>query len=309
MYRNSWPTIPPQNITANGTISGVLSVQDATPFKIGQAVVIQSNGNVNLSAYVQEVTSYTSLKLCAASNLIGDIDLTTVLTSNNPTIFAKSQLIPPIREPEALLAGFEQAPTNAYRTFGVDALGQPFTAANPMPVRLSDGSVNIGTLNQNLEVQLTAKDNFPKAGEVHDSIRIGDGSYELAVNPDGSINVTNQNSAGQSFTTKNTFLDVQNIPSGIQTDLASYTVPIGKTAILERVIGSGQQIARFDLFLNSNVIDTQRSSYGTFNIKMDFSSTGTGYLLNAGDIVVLKVTQGQPDLGDFNARIQVRESN
>lgn len=59
----------------------------------------------------------------------------------------------------------------------------------PIYVQLSDGSVNIGTVNAEVEMQLSSKDDFPDAGDQHDSIRIGDQNYELSVNSDGSINV------------------------------------------------------------------------------------------------------------------------
>ena len=70
-----------------------------------------------------------------------------------------------------------------------DESGNAFTLANPLPVELSDGSISIGTVNAEVEVQLSHQDNVPDAGDVADSVRIGDGTNELAVNADGSINV------------------------------------------------------------------------------------------------------------------------
>lgn len=80
-------------------------------------------------------------------------------------------------------------PTKAAIT---DENGNPYGPDNPLSVQLSDGSVNIGTVNAELEVQLTHLDNDPDAGDVHDSIRIGDGVEELAINADNEALVHDQ---------------------------------------------------------------------------------------------------------------------
>ena len=54
---------------------------------------------------------------------------------------------------------------------------------NPIHVQLSDGSINVGTVNAELEVQLSHKDNDPDNGDVHDSVRIGDGQNEVTMTP------------------------------------------------------------------------------------------------------------------------------
>lgn len=54
---------------------------------------------------------------------------------------------------------------------------------NPIHVQLSNGSINVGTVNAELEVQLSHKDNDPDNGDVHDSVRIGDGQNEVTMTP------------------------------------------------------------------------------------------------------------------------------
>jgi hypothetical protein len=84
---------------------------------------------------------------------------------------------------------YEEEPAVAIRTVSVDRYGQFYSVDNPLPVRLSDGSINIESLNANLSVQLSHLDNFPTLGNVHDSVRIGGpNGTELVVNLDGSIN-------------------------------------------------------------------------------------------------------------------------
>ena len=67
--------------------------------------------------------------------------------------------------------------------------GLGLTSDNPIFVRLSDGSISIGTVNAELEVQLSHKDNDPNSGDVADSVRIGNGEFEANVNEDGSFDV------------------------------------------------------------------------------------------------------------------------
>jgi hypothetical protein len=72
-------------------------------------------------------------------------------------------------------AVYEEGPTSALRNVLVDHRGHFYSADNPLSVQLADGSINIGTVNAELEVQLAAEDNYPNLGDVHDSVRIGSG--------------------------------------------------------------------------------------------------------------------------------------
>lgn len=78
---------------------------------------------------------------------------------------------------------------DAKRVLIVDELGNFNSPENPLFVQLSDGSVNIGTVNAELEVQLSHIDNDPDAGDVADSVRIGDGVEIAEIKPDGSLQV------------------------------------------------------------------------------------------------------------------------
>lgn len=67
-----------------------------------------------------------------------------------------------------------------------DENGNPFSPTNPLHVQLSDGSVNIGTVNAELEVQLD------HTGANPDSVQIGDGVETLAINSDQEALVHDQ---------------------------------------------------------------------------------------------------------------------
>lgn len=77
----------------------------------------------------------------------------------------------------------------ARRVLLVDKLGEAIDTSNPVPVVLTDGSINIDTIDAQIAVALSHLDGNPDSGDVADSVRIGDGTYELKVNSDGSINV------------------------------------------------------------------------------------------------------------------------
>lgn len=95
-------------------------------------------------------------------------------------------------------------PYNAEFIFGqpsslVDENGNSYGPTNPLFVQLSDGSISIGTVNAEIEVQLSRRDNNPDAGDVHDSVRLGNQDHELSytVNDDVSkvaadVNILNK---------------------------------------------------------------------------------------------------------------------
>jgi hypothetical protein len=115
-----------------------------------------------------------------------DLSAYTVATSS--FVYAIEQKRPSIPFEELTRAVYEEEPTVAYRNVLVDKLGKFYAEDNPLSVQLSDGSINIGTVNGELEVQLSRRDNDPDAGDVHDSVRIGnqDNEATYTTNDDSS---------------------------------------------------------------------------------------------------------------------------
>jgi hypothetical protein len=107
-------------------------------------------------------------------------------------------------------AGTQFTPRGAIQGVVVidSATGLPNSAENPIYTQLTDGSINIGTVNGELEVALSHKDNDPDIGDVHDSVRIGDGTEELAINSDGSINVAITGGSSLATTAGNIIVDI-----------------------------------------------------------------------------------------------------
>jgi hypothetical protein len=109
--------------------------------------------------------------------------------------------------------------------------------------------------------------------------------------------------------TKSVFNEVLAVASGVTTVLITYTVPAGKTAVLEKAFASGDNIGQYNVFVNGVRIDSMKTYFGgALNVNFDFSSGYSGYALATGDVVVVKVLHTRPTPGDFTARIQISEN-
>ncbi len=184
--------IAPRAFTANGSIHGLVQIANTRGFYVKQKVTIKSSTQPPLLVEIKRFDSLTSFYVgpLPPQGKIGDrIDISAYLVADGATIEAVEQDRPGITIQEHERAVYVEEPVVAKRVISVDQDGRYYDTTNPVPVRLSDGSVNIGTVNAELEVQLSHKDNDPDAGDVHDSVRVGDGTDVLDINPDGSINV------------------------------------------------------------------------------------------------------------------------
>ena len=87
-------------------------------------------------------------------------------------------------------AVYEEAPAVALRTLLVDSYGDYIDSIlGPDNRRRLCVDAAVTVVNPQFAVYITAKDDDPNPGDIHDSIRIGDGIDEMEVNSDGSINV------------------------------------------------------------------------------------------------------------------------
>jgi hypothetical protein len=194
-----WPSMPPRLLTADGGTTGQVQLADTRGYKVKQRVVISAVALPNLPVEVKRVLSDTVLIVGAIGKPIHDrsVNLSAYTVAAGAFIYAEEQDKAALTLEDRLYATYDQEPTVAWRTVLVDQLGRYYETANPLPVRLSDGQINIGTVNAELEVQLSHLDDVPNVGDVHDSVRVGGPSgNEMEVNPNGSINVTVLNSTG-----------------------------------------------------------------------------------------------------------------
>lgn len=143
-----------------------------------------------------------------------------------------------------------------------------------------------------------------------DSVRLGDGTSFLTSTTDGAkvaldVNVINP---GDTIvgTTVNTFNSITAVASGVLTTISTYTVPALTSSDLKRVFVAGTNIAKYEILVNGTLFDAGYTYFGS-SLNQEFSFDGTD--LDSGDIVAVRVLHNRPDVGDFNARIQVTETD
>lgn len=107
----------------------------------------------------------------------------------------------------------------------------------------------------------------------------------------------------------NAFNQVSAVPSGVLTQIVSYTVPALQQNVLERVSVSGENIALYTVLINGTPVDMQRTYFGgALNTQFDFTSSGNlGTVLSSGDVVSVTVLHNRPDAADFESRIQMSQ--
>lgn len=305
-----WIAISAQALVLSGTSDGVLSVNDAGLFKVKQTVILKATALDPLILEVKRVTGPQTLEVGRKGQPLEDrIDVSAYTLAAGSFLIANEQPRPNISDVDVIRGVFAEEPVVALRTTLVDRLGRYVGQDPDFPfhVQLSDGSVNIGTVHAQLEMFLSHRDNDPDAGDVHSSMRIGDGVDEMAVNPDGSINV-NITPSNTSARIESFFNEISAVPAATPTTIVTYTAPVGKISFLQKVFVSGENIAKFSVKLNGGVIDVRRTYFGgPFNEDFDFSDASRGLFLTVGDVVLIEVEHTRPQPGDFNGRIQVVE--
>lgn len=299
----SWLLVAKQPILSVPA-KGMIEVQSTRGFHVKQKVNIHANSSERLVLEVKAVLSDKFLLL----GLPGDMDLREDLSAytplTNPTIEAPKQPRPSIDEKTYTRAAYQEEPAMAFRSLLVDRLGNDFNEQNPLFVKLSDGSISIGTVNAELEVQLSHIDNSPNGGDVADSVQVGDGETIMKVNPDGSLNV-NLTPSNQSPKILSTYNEVLSVAKDDETLIHSLVAPIDGLSFLYRVFFSGDNIGIYTLKLNGTTIDKKRTSLAAdFDGVFDFSDASKGLLLAAGDLIEIFVLHERPHVADFNARIQ-----
>jgi hypothetical protein len=286
MFERQWLAVPPRLLTSDGGIQGQIKVADTAGFKVKAQVVIGSTSQNQLLVEVKRVLSKTEMAVGPIGKNINErTNLSAFTLTDTAYVYQDIQARVNISPQDIVQAVYEQEPVVAIRTTSVDQYGNPYNIDNPIPI-VFDGTIAIGKV----EVQ-------------------GTNGNIIEPNPDGSINVNIIPSTSATNVVKNTFGAISGIMVGVTTSIVTYTVPINKTALLQRSTASGENISTYTLSINGLTQSIQRTYYaGGFNVNFDFT-TGqeNGILLHAGDIVRIEVLNNGNVLANFDARIQVFE--
>lgn len=302
-FERYWPAVAPRQFTSDGTTTGLIQISDTRGFKVKGRAILQSLTQPATEVEVKKVLSDTQMIVGKVGSPITDRSFNASIFTvvDGSFAFANEQEKVKVPQIDREHATYDQEPANAWRNVLVDQLGRYYETANPLPVRLSDGSINIGTVQAQVEVFLTHLDNFPNAGDIHDSIRIGDGDSEMAVNQDGSINVaivqTGSDALGGLSWQYN---EISGVPSGVETSVLSVAVPSGQKRI-QKIEVSGDNVAEIRVKVNGSTVSKKRLWWGNFNATFDFEQFINGIKLLAGDTLTVTALHNRPDVGDFEA--------
>lgn len=174
----------PRALTSDGSANGLVQVADITGFYVKQKVSIKSNTQPSQLFEIKRFDSLTSFyvgPLPPQGGIEKRSNISAYLVADGAVISAEEQDRPGIKPDEHERAVYAEEPIVAKRTIQVDQFGRYYTVDNPMPVQLSDGSVNIGTVNAELEVQLSHKSDSPDPGDIADRINTIDGFLDRRV--------------------------------------------------------------------------------------------------------------------------------
>ena len=177
-----WEEIPARAFTANGQANGLVTLESTIQFRTNQKVKITSTGQPDKVLVVKRVVSSTQMFLGPDDkNIASRANITLYTVAAMAMVSAAEQNKTSIPEKDQMQMTLEREPVNARRVYQVDDFGNAIgtTPENPIHTQLSSGSIDIGTVNAELEVQLSREDGSPDSGDVHDSVRLGNQDYEL----------------------------------------------------------------------------------------------------------------------------------
>ena len=301
MYEKRLAAVPPQLFTADGTVGGQITIAEPCLFKVKQQVILYSSTQGQSVYQIMRIDDNVLYVADIGGKITDRADVSAFKVANGANISAVEQNRSTIPEQEVERLTYEEEPVVARRVILVDQCGDKIGDTNPLPVTATfSGNVQVG------DVRITAYNNDPTPGSLPSSVRISDGTNQVKVNPDGSLNVIVESGIGSS-TPVNQFNAITSAASGISTLLLSYTVPVGYTANMFRIEYGGDNIGQFDVHVNSALVARRRTYFGgELADTFEFAANGAnGYPLNAGDIVQLYVLHNRPFLGNFEARIQL----
>lgn len=294
MIEKKWLAVAPQLFTADGNTEGVIPLANTFGFKVKQKVVLV---NPNLPANQQNLQLQVK-RVYKTKLIVGPIptqqgqqsltvryDISAFTVADGSYVYAQEQDKSTLKPDDIVQAVYEQEPTVAIRTIFVDQNGDFYDEGNPLPIAF-DGTVQVGNV----------------------TIQDDDGD-ELAINPDGSINVNILPSTSNTNLVVNTFGTASAVISGSTTSIVTYTVPSNKKSILQRIVASGENIGTYTVQVNGTNVSVLRTYFfGPFNVTFDFiTGQDNGLVLQPGDIVTVSILHTRPFTANFDGRIQVFE--
>lgn len=299
-----YPNVGPLPFTVDGTAQGTITVASTLGLYQWAEVVVSAFSLPDKQLQIKRIVSHTQIVVGPRDNSPSwsSVSFYTVALSATVTLPTQSYDVSLLSDGNIASAVYESHPIAAIRTLNVDPFGDPWSSTNPLPVSF-DGSINIS------DVRITAADNDPVLGRIHSSVRINNGATDLGINTDGSINVNLVSSTPSNQKVLLNYNEVSSVGTNILTTLITYTVPVSKTAILQRISVGGENVATYQVLINNVAVETKRTWWGAGMNELFMYDTGSerGYALATGDIVKVTVIHTRPMMGNFESTMQVIE--
>lgn len=295
-YERFWEEIPQRLVASDGTKDGTLKIDDLRGLYVKQIVNLISNAQPVKSFQIKRIDVYNSTIWLGPqnTNINTYSDLSIYLQADGAAIWAARQEKNTVPKDDQYRGSYETEPIVARRVIGVDSQGKHYSKDNPLPVQISS-DVHID--NVDLEVRITAKDNDPEPGRIHDSVRIGDGVNEVGVTNDGKLKVeTNQRDYQVIYS------EHSGIANGVSQALVNYTAT--KEERVRKIEVSGDNIAEYILYLNSAPLVRKFTHFGNLNTCFEFDD---GLILQDTDTIELMVIHYRQSLGSFNSSLFINK--
>lgn len=162
MIEKFWAAIGPMSLTAPGTNTGRLTVASTEGLRVKMVVTLTDPAiSSPLRLEIKRVISQTQFDVGEVGKSISNrYDVSAYgVTSSIRTMEQGRNAIP---EAEIERATYEEEPVVARRVIGVDSLGRPWTASNPLPV---DAQVNV-EVDVALDAFTPTPDNVLQVGSI-----------------------------------------------------------------------------------------------------------------------------------------------
>lgn len=175
MIEKIFSAVPPVQLTSAGNSRGLVTVSSTSGFKVKMTVTI-SDGSNSLMLEVKRVANGTQMFLGEK----GDIKLRSDLSSFpiGSIVWALEQPRTSIPLQEIERAIYDEEPTVALRTIGVDEFGSPYSSSNPIPTSSNSFWDTIETTLPSPEVEIFT---YKKDGDVVQTVTVTYESSEKKV--------------------------------------------------------------------------------------------------------------------------------
>lgn len=211
---------------------------------------------------------------------------------------------------QVLMRSYDE-PNNRLRvdasvTAVIGAVDVIIDAASGDNIKISDG---VDTLLVNSDGSINVVVEAITITAANDSIRLGDGTNLTTTTTVGSkVGLDVHVIASSANNTLYLFNEINAVGAGVLTTIITHVVPVTAMSMrLQRINCSGDNISKYSVYINSQIIDINRTYFGSqLNTEFEYTDdNNVGRALVVGDVIEVKVIHSRPSISSYNAKIQI----